>query len=312
MSWTLIAVIAYLILAVVNLADKFLLDKFITSAKTYTFLIGILSLGVFILAPWGLEWPGATLWIYNILVGALFPVALLLLYKALKEGEASQMITIVGASLPVFTVGLSMVILGESFNPRQWLAIALLVLGTIVLSWFPEAHELWSKVSAWFSRPSINQRLGIASAISAGFFLSLFFIGSKYLFSTQPFISVFIWVRLGTTLCSLLLLVPADFRREILAGLKKFQSGGRAKVLFFSTQLLAALGFILQNYAIALGSVAIVNALQGVQYVSLLIIAGIISIFYPQAIKENISRSMVIKKLVAIVLIVTGLYLVAW
>lgn len=310
MSWILIAVIAYLILALVNLADKFLLEKFIPSAKTYTFLIGVLSLGVFILAPWGLEWPGGTLWIYNILVGGLFPVALLLLYKALKEGEASQMITIVGAALPVFTVLLSMTILGESFSPRQWLAIALLVLGTIVLSWFPDAHELWHKVWAWFKAESINQRLGIISAISAGFFLSLFFIGSKYLFDTQPFISAFIWLRLGTSLVSFLLLIPGDFRREILAGLKKFASG-RGQVLFFGTQLVAAVGFILQNYAIALGSVAIVNALQGVQYVSLLIIASIISIFYPQAIKENISRPMVIKKLVAIVLIVLGLYLVA-
>ena len=47
MSWILIAIIAYFILAIVNLADKFLLEKVLPSAKTYTFLVGVLALVVF-------------------------------------------------------------------------------------------------------------------------------------------------------------------------------------------------------------------------------------------------------------------------
>ena len=104
MSWLLLAIGAYLILAIVNLADKFLLDKFLPSAKAYTFLVGAMGVAVIVIAPWFLEWPGWSLFLGNILVGALFPGALLLLYKALRDGEASRIITLIGGLVPVFTI----------------------------------------------------------------------------------------------------------------------------------------------------------------------------------------------------------------
>lgn len=310
MSWILIAVIAYMILAIVNLADKFLLEKYIASAKAYTFLIGLLSLLAFGLAPWYLTWPGLIPWTYDILVGAIFPVALLLMYKALKEGEASEVITVVGGSVPIFTLLLSVTIFGETFSPRQWLALGLLILGTIIISWFPDAHELWHKVKTWFSIESINRHLGLAAAISAGFLLSLFFIGSKYLYTSQYFWSAFIWIRLGTFLAALSLLIPGQYRREIFEAFRSLKrKNGQA--IFFGTQGLAALGFLLQNYALNLGSVVIINALQGVQYVFLLILGALLTVFYPKLIKENISRSVIIKKLIAVAIIIVGLILIA-
>ncbi|PWB38314.1 MAG: hypothetical protein C3F02_04895 [Parcubacteria group bacterium] len=309
MSWVLIAVISYFIFAIGNIGDKFLLDKYITSSKTYAFLISLFSLAVFLLSPWFLEWPGWTLFFYNVLIGALAPIAMLLMYKALKEGEASQIITIIGATVPIFTLLLSISFLGEHFSGRQWLALSFLVLGAIVFSGIPQAHDLWHKVQAWFSVESINHRLGVASAIAAAFVFALFFIGSKYLYSQQGFMSAFIWLRLGTALVSILILVPAEYRQEIFDGIRKIKSR-RVRSFFLVNQLVGGGGFLLQNYAIALGSVAIVNALQGVQYVSLLILTSVMSIFYPRALQEKISRSILRNKLFAIVLIVVGLYLV--
>ena len=50
MDWISIALFSYFILAIVNLADKFLLEKVLPSAKTYTFLVGVLGLIILIIA----------------------------------------------------------------------------------------------------------------------------------------------------------------------------------------------------------------------------------------------------------------------
>ena len=80
--------------------------------------------------------------------------------------------------------------------------------------------------------------------------------------------------------------------------------------MFFSNQGIAAIGFLLQNYAIFLGSVAIVNALQGVQFAFLLVLGGLISVFFPKLLKENVSKMVIIQKILAIVLISLGLYFI--
>lgn len=310
MSWILIAIIAYLFLAIVGLADKFLLDKILPSTKAYTFLVGILSLLAFLIAPWFLKWPGFYLFFFNVIIGALFPVALLLLYKSLKDGEASKVITLIGGAMPVFTLILSILFLGESFSNKQWMAIVFLLIGTIIISWIPKSHNLLDRIVGWLRFGKKQKNYGIFIALGSALIFALFFTGTKYLYIEQPFLSAFIWIRLGTFIAALFLLINKDSRREIFNNLKRLSKGSK-KFLFLSNQGLAAIGSFLQNYAIALGSVALVNALQGVQYAFLLILGGLITVFYPKIIKENISRFVIVQKIIAIMLIGIGLYFIS-
>jgi len=65
--------------------------------------------------------------------------------------------------------------------------------------------------------------------------------------------------------------------------------------------------FILQNWAIALAGLAylsIINALQGVQYVFLFILTGLI-------LKEGLSKKVILQKFFAIILIGIGLVFLA-
>ena len=69
-----------------------------------------------------------------------------------------------------------------------------------------------------------------------------------------------------------------------------------------------------QNWAIFLAPLAflaIINALQGVQYVFLLIFAVLLSLKFPQILKEEISREIIFQKVVAILLIGGGLVILA-
>lgn len=310
MSWLIIVVIAYLILAVVNLADKFIIGNMVPNSKAYTFFVGILGCAVLLLAPFFLVWSGWTILILNILVGALFPIALTFMYRSLKIGDTSKMITLVGGTIPVFTVIMSIFILGEVFSRNQWIGIALLIVGTIIIAWLPNKKTLWHKISVMFGMTDDNPKRGIIEAILAALFYALFFIGTKYLYSVQPFWSGFIWIRLGTLLAVLTFLIRKVDRDGIFDSFKSLMKG-KGKLLFFGNQGLAGVGFVLQNYAIALGSVALVNAMQGVQYVFLLVLGAAITMFKPQAIKEDISKSIIIQKIIAILLIGLGLFFVA-
>lgn len=308
MNWIVIAIAAYLILAIVNLADKFLLENLVPSTKTYAFLVGVLGAVVVVLAPWFLEWPGVFLVVFNLVIGALFPVALLLLYRALKIGDASKIIPLIGGMMPMFTVILSVLFLGERFSNFQWLALFFLLLGTVLLAWLPSGHSLWTKVLIWFGLVNQKNTIAIFTAILASLVFALFFVGTKYLYGGQSFFSAFIWIRIGTFLFSMALLIPKKIRAEIFKGLKRLHD--KKSVLFFSNQALAAVGFLLQNYAVFLGSVALVSALQGVQYSFLLVLGGLISVFFPKLLHENISRGVVIQKIVAVLLISAGLYFI--
>lgn len=308
-TWLIIVIIAYFILALVNLADKFIIDNIIKSSRTYTFLVSLLGGVALLFGPFFLYWPGSVLFFLNLLVGALFPAALLLLYRSLKLGEASKVLVIIGGAMPIFSFLLSAAILKETYSSNQLAALACLITGTVVIAWMPTRKKFLVSILKSLGLADKTEKEAILTAIGASLLFALFFVGTKVAYLGQDFLSGFIWIRLGSLLAALTFLIIPSWRREIVKNLKKLQ-GGNGKI-FFTNQLFAGTGFALQNYAIALGSVAMVNALQGVQYALLVIMAAILTIFYPKLIKEKISRGIVIQKIVAIVLIAFGLYLLA-
>ncbi len=70
MSWLLVAILSYLILAVVSLVDKYLLTNSIPNPKVYVFYVGTMGALVLILAPFiGFYVPGAFQIILSLLAG---------------------------------------------------------------------------------------------------------------------------------------------------------------------------------------------------------------------------------------------------
>jgi hypothetical protein len=76
---------------------------------------------------------------------------------------------------------------------------------------------------------------------------------------------------------------------------------------------LAALAFIMLNWAISLGNVALINALQGVQYIFLLIIVLFLSTKFPKIMREETGGGILFQKIIGAALLAIGLYmLVTW
>ncbi|MBT6691465.1 DMT family transporter [Candidatus Parcubacteria bacterium] len=311
MSWLLVAVIAYSILAVVNVADKFMLEKVIPAAKTYAFLVGVTGLLVFVVAPWFLEWPGFNLFLLNIITGVFFAGGLLFLYTALRDAEVTKIFTLTGGAVPVFIIWLSIIFFHERFSPWQWLAVCFLIAGTVMISWVSGEHGVWTRIKEWLHIKHDKKIRSILFAVLAAACFAIFWVGTKYAYNTQAFVSAFLWIRLGTFLAVILMLVNGNSRREIFDDLQQSNTNKDNKFIFMGVQGLGAIGSVLQNYAVSLGSVALVTSLQGLQYALLLVMSAIVTAFLPNIIKEYNPRRIIIQKIVAVLIIGLGLYFLA-
>ena len=309
MSWIIVAVSAYLLLAVANLLDKFLVDNVLKSSKAYAFVACLMGVVVFVAAPWLLEWPGWPLFIFNLMTGALFAVALWLLYESLRRGEASRVLVFIGGATPVFSLLLSIVIFKEHFSFYQWMGILCLLGGVFIIAFLPVKRSFLSRVVRKLGISNSKHQGGLTIAILSALAYSLYFLATKYGYLDQSFASAFIWNRLGAGLFVLLFLIKKSDRRAI-AALFSHSSPNNNKWLVVVNQIIGATGFILQNYAIFLGAVVLVNALQGVQYAFLLVISAILALVAPKLLKETFSWRIILQKSAAVVAIAIGLYFI--
>lgn len=119
---------------------------------------------------------------------------------------------------------------------------------------------------------------------------------------------------MGALITVLFFLLEKKSRLEILKTLKKDNGNKRHKkknvFLFLFNQALGSTAFILQNYAIFLGPVAIITALQGVQYAIMMFFAFVLGFFFKEY-KEKFSWKILIQKTAALIFISFGLYLIA-
>jgi uncharacterized membrane protein len=308
-SWILIAISAYLIFAVVSIGDKFVLKEAIPNSRVYAFLISSMGLFVLVAAPWFLHWPGIYWLAIDLLAGAFFTFALLFQYRALRRGDVSKVMVMIGGFIPVFTTIGSILFLGDHFFAYQWLGLESLVTGTFVIAWTVKEHKL-SKTTLW----------GFAFSLFAALAYAAFFLVSKYAYNHQDFWSSFIWIRIGSALAGVFLLARATERKAIRALLHQkiggHDKGNRKKIkgisgfLVLANQTLGAIASILQNYALSFGSVAIINALQGVQYAFLLVLSWLLAIFWPKIFYEAPGQDTLFKKVMALIFIMIGLYLI--
>ena len=142
MSWFWIAILSYFLLAIVNLTDKFLIDNVLRSSKAYAFLVCLLGSSVFLAAPWFLKYPGIFLLGANLITGAIFAAAIFFLYSALRRGEAARTIILIGGLIPVFSVLISWVFLGDTFTKEQCLGLIFLLIGIFLVAFLPGRHSL--------------------------------------------------------------------------------------------------------------------------------------------------------------------------
>jgi len=301
MTWLLVALAAYFLISLNLTLDKVILRNSIPHPVVYCFYMGLLSIFGLVFLPFGtlsFDWNNI---LTGLVVGAVFLGALFVMYKAIFAHEASRVGPIIGAVTPIFVSLLSFLFLQERLGWQELLAFALLVAGGILISVDLNGIDKSQK------RRSALRILGI-SILSALIF-GVYYVLLKHVYNQGTFVSGFCWTRFGSFLATFLFLIPAANRRLIFRGTKTLQLNSGVLVLFNKT--LSGIAFALLNYAIALGSVTLVNAMQGLQYVFLLIVVAFLSKKFPRILSEQIHKKALTQKIIAIFIIAAGLALTA-
>lgn len=299
MSWIIITITAQLFFAVASTIDKHIVSNTKLKPIAYAFYSGILQILFLALIPIvGFSVPDAKYSLIGIFDGALFIWALVVFYKALKLGEASRIVPTIGISVPVFTIPLAYIILNESLSDKQFFSFIFFVLGGILLS-------------VKFTKGKIAMIRGTMLAILAGFLFALYYALMKYLYLPKSitFFDGLVLIQIGGFLGALSLLVIGKNREIIFNAPKTIQK--KTTGLFIPNKILAALAAVLLSYAISInGSViAIINALQAVQYVFILLLAIALSKKLPNFYNEQVGGNIIIQKIIAIVFVGVGLFL---
>ncbi|MBI2637778.1 MAG: hypothetical protein HYW88_02650, partial [Candidatus Sungbacteria bacterium] len=180
-------------------------------------------------------------------------------------------------------------------------AFLLLVIGGIVISYEPKRTLRGHRTTH------------ISSIFLAAFFFALTFVLERVVFNHTPFLTGFIWTRIGAFLASLALLLYAPARIGIASWSQRRSM--HTSGLFVINKVTAAVGFFFLSFSISQipsatpESVGIVNALQGIQYVFIFLLALFFSVFYPSVLSEHTDAQTILLKSVAILLVVSGLFL---
>jgi len=282
--WITLALTAYLLSAIAFVVDKYLLALPIPKPFPYAFWVAILSLPIFLIIPFfNIYIPGATYLLIAFTSGAAFFGALILLYTAVKKTDISVASTQVGVSTSIFTYILSLLILKEVLPLNNIIAITALVLGMLALG---------------------RAGRGILKyALFAGFLFGLSFVLLKWTFTASDFVNGFLWTRAGFIGAAFLSLLLPYARKEVRSSFKKAPRVSMA--VFAGNKLLAGTGFLLLYYSILLGSVTIINALLGFQFLFIFLVAFALRNKLP-GVKENIEKKVLRNKLIGITLVITG------
>jgi drug/metabolite transporter (DMT)-like permease len=307
MTWFWISITAYILLAFASLTDKFLLNK-IRNNWSYTVFVCLAGGIVILAAPWFLRWLGVKEFLLVIISGITFILALYSLYVALSRGEASRTLVMVGSFTPVFSLLFSL-LSGENFSGQQIMGMIFLITGALAIAFIKPEHNFFHRLFG-NSQNKVGRQAFWFSLASALFY-SFYFLGSKYVYDSVGFINGFIWVRVVIVVIIVSSFVFPSLRHLVLSDVKNMRRGnGNNPFLMIFNQVVGASGFILQNFAISLGSVAVINSLQGFQYGFLVVSTSILSRFFPKIFPRSHSFVSWLKKGAAIVLVSVGLYLI--
>ncbi|NOR14510.1 MAG: EamA family transporter [Candidatus Aminicenantes bacterium] len=292
-SWVLFALFSGLLSALVNILDKYVLDKFAKNP-----VVPILLLGIFNLLPCGLILairgiPRLSL--QNSLLIVVAGVAIFYMayfyFKAAALEEISRVVPLLFLS-PLFTAVLAFIFLDETFTYQKYLGVFAVILGALLVSSrFPLAIRISRPL--WFM---------IISALS----ISVHYVLAKYLLGFADYWSVFALTRLVMSAAT----IPLFFRHA--SDLKSTLEKHSWKVVgVMALDQYIALGAILLLFVAAAGGpISLVMAVASIQPFFVLLFTVLLSLFWPQLMKEGIARSTVLQKMAAIVLMFAGILLI--
>jgi hypothetical protein len=269
-TWLALAVGAQFINAVSVLIDRHIVVRaeHIGKPIVYAFYVSLMSGFVVVIAPFGLiSWPTTVVVLLSLAQAFAFLGAIFFLYSALRSARASDVAPVVGAVSAITSLVLAGVWIDGDITIRLLPPVVLLVAGTALISSF---HFRGS---------------ALRHALLAGALFGVSILLAKLVYLETAFLDGFFWTRTMCLIAAGTLLIVPPWRTAILRGGK--HSSGNAKALVISNKVLAGVAGVMTALAVSMGSVSIVNALAGLQFVFLFFFAFVFAETMPGTRKND-------------------------
>ena len=307
-DWLIIAAIAQFIFALVAILDKYIVtSKTVLHPFSYAFYISILS-GSAILVffagpiplPFGIEAPSLSnlmfptpeIFALSLVTGLLMYIALVNMYEAFSKADTSDVVPVIAAIGAFGTLALEFLFLDGTYTTENLIGMVLLIAGTLLVS-----------------QMRFNLQVFFHSLIS-GICFSVYYALIKYIFELVNFDTGFLYTRLGLMLAAILVVCIPTYRRRIFRKLKnKNVSTKKATSYVIGVKTVAGIASIMTLKAIQLGSVAVVQAMAGLQFLVLIIFSAFFGKTTHKSFGENDNNlNIIVHKIVAAVVISAGLF----
>ncbi|MFH0857257.1 MAG: EamA family transporter [Candidatus Magasanikbacteria bacterium] len=291
------ATIGYLIMGFVFVLDKFILEKSVSKPVVYTFYSTIFMFVAFLAYPFGVTLLRGMDWVWALVAGLTFGFGLWTMFKAVETGETSHISPFLGAVIAILTYGMSSLFLQEVMNAMQIVGILFLVFASMLLSF-----EKSKKHSGF--------HVGFLWAIFSGLLFAVSHVSTKYIYGQYDFLTGLVWTRAFIGIVGMITLFFPSVRKVFKKNTKKPKKEEYAEkhvvAIVITNKVLAVIGVIAIQYAIAVGSVTLVNALAGMQFAFMFLIIITLTKFAPKVFKEFFTNRELVQEWIAIFFILIG------
>lgn len=297
-NFVLLALIVAVGYAIGNVMDKTLFSRYLDHSRTMQLLSGIfapiVALPIVYLGNINLFEPG--IFLLMMLSGVIFFLGSYLQMKATQLGEVSEM-TLLLKAIPIFTLILSFIFLGEILTSQQYIGLGLLLSGTILVTLEPRRGI-----------PEISPTLPNFITVMAAFLFASTFVLTKYLLNFGSYLNVFFWQQVGFFLAAPFMIYFKPVRKEVNEIFKSPREKGIP--LFLLSSVIYGIANLVNTLALRDAPASLVTGIISSDALFVIVIVAGLSKIGFDHFEENLTKKSILLKVVAAILFIFGAYVI--
>jgi transporter family protein len=293
--WFLYALISAVFFGFTTIVDKLMLEKRLSSFSYFVSFLPtawVFAICVLLFPPAKVFSPAYAI---AFVAGLISAGGYFLYVLSIRSEEASRIAALTSLA-PAFVAVLAIFLVNEVFSAQSYMGIVLMILGSALISYKGKHVKKIIPVSL------------ILILIATNFAYSLDQTFSKISLHQISFWSFLMMFMFGRFAVALPGLGVKSVRRKFVAEARRL--GRNFALILACGSLMWSASIIFFFYAASLGPITLVSATSLISPMFTLLFAVLITKYLPKVLEEEIDRSTIGLKLVAIVLIVIGTYFV--
>jgi drug/metabolite transporter (DMT)-like permease len=295
--WLLFAFLAPMFYGVANVFDNFLVNKSFKNPATLAFYASLFSIIFvpFLLFFYKLSFPPISLIPIFLLLGIINVSYLYPYYKGLQSDDTSTAVSFFSLGR-IFILIWAFFIVGEKLSTGKYIGVALIVIGTILLSVKGKLADIKLSKALFY-------------ILFAAFIISFEAVLMKYLFNHGVSVGVGVaGEMIASFVCALLFLLKKNTRTDIVTNFSTFKT----KIpIFFVEEGATFLAFFTGSYALGIAPVSLVKSITIFSPFFVLMYAKLLGKKFPHFFNEQKGVGITLKKIFLFSITAIGVLLIA-